>query len=57
MNERVAAARREFTVWVSHAPKCLSFHPEPGYEALSYTDGREMWRSVQEFIRNNYLIR
>ncbi len=46
----------KFIFWISRRVKCLSFHQEPGYEKMKFTDHKDMWKMVHEFVDQGYLV-
>lgn len=47
---------KKYTFWISGLKKCMSFHPEPGFEAISFKDFGSMWSRVHEFIDKGYVV-
>lgn len=48
--------KEKFTFWISTMKKCMSFHPEPGFEMLSFKDHGSMWSRVHEFVGQGYVV-
>ncbi|MCM1200135.1 MAG: hypothetical protein NC312_02785 [Bacteroides fragilis] len=47
---------KKFTFWISTMKKCMSFHPGPGFEILSFKNHDAMWSRVHEFIDQGYIV-
>ena len=41
---------------ISSLKKCMSFHPEPGFETLTFKDHGSMWSKVHEFVDQGYVV-
>lgn len=48
--------KQSFVFWVSHSLKCLSFHPDPRFEAMNFSDHTAMWQMVHEFVQQGYVV-
>lgn len=46
----------KFIFWISSLKKCMSFHQEPGFEAISFKDHSSMWKMVHEFVDQGYVV-
>ncbi|WP_156136433.1 hypothetical protein [Candidatus Soleaferrea massiliensis] len=44
-------------LWISHALRCLSFHPENGYEKIGFQNDEDLWSQVFLLVGNGYLVR
>lgn len=44
-------------LWISHTLRCLSFHPEDGYEKIGFQSDEDLWSQVFRLVGNGYLVR
>ena len=42
--------------WVSHASRCVSFHPEEGFAKEGFASNRELWSQRHRLIALGYLV-